>query len=109
MKYLTDDIRITGMEEVIAPEALIDELPITAAASRTTFTARKEVSFLSDDCDDVVTTLAAGMDPRSERALDFEDAAQSRRANIIEQVASGVVLCGPDWHHAKLDGCEQQR
>jgi len=44
MKYLTDDIRITGMEEVIAPEALIDELPITAAASRTTFTARKEIS-----------------------------------------------------------------
>ncbi|MDZ7668089.1 MAG: 3-deoxy-7-phosphoheptulonate synthase [Gammaproteobacteria bacterium] len=44
MKYLTDDIRITGMEEVIAPEALISELPITANASRTTFTARKEIS-----------------------------------------------------------------
>ncbi len=44
MKYLTDDVRITGMEEVIAPEALLAELPITAAASRTTFTARKEIS-----------------------------------------------------------------
>jgi len=44
MKYLTDDIRITGMEEVIAPQALISELPITANASRTTFTARKEIS-----------------------------------------------------------------
>ncbi|MAT83382.1 MAG: 3-deoxy-7-phosphoheptulonate synthase [Gammaproteobacteria bacterium] len=44
MKYLTDDVRITGMEEVIAPEALIEELPITAAASRTTFTARQAIS-----------------------------------------------------------------
>jgi 3-deoxy-7-phosphoheptulonate synthase len=44
MKYLTDDIRITGMEEVIAPEALIDEIPITDAASRTTFSCRKAIS-----------------------------------------------------------------
>ncbi|MEQ8857709.1 MAG: 3-deoxy-7-phosphoheptulonate synthase [Pseudomonadales bacterium] len=44
MKYLTDDIRITGMEEVIAPEALIGELPITPAASRTTFSARRDIS-----------------------------------------------------------------
>jgi len=44
MKYLTDDIRITGMEEVTAPEALIDEIPITDAASRTTFGCRKAIS-----------------------------------------------------------------
>ncbi|MFU8816388.1 MAG: 3-deoxy-7-phosphoheptulonate synthase [Pseudomonadales bacterium] len=44
MKYHTDDIRITGMEEVIAPEALLEELPITPAASRTVFTTRKEIS-----------------------------------------------------------------
>jgi 3-deoxy-7-phosphoheptulonate synthase len=44
MKYLTDDIRITGMQEVIAPEALIAELPVTDAASQTTFTSRQQVS-----------------------------------------------------------------
>jgi 3-deoxy-7-phosphoheptulonate synthase len=43
MRYNTDDIRITGMEEVIAPEALIEALPITAAASRTVFATRKEI------------------------------------------------------------------
>jgi 3-deoxy-7-phosphoheptulonate synthase len=43
MRYNTDDIRITGMEEVIAPEALIEELPITADASRTVFSTRKEI------------------------------------------------------------------
>ncbi len=44
MKYLTDDIRITGMEEVIPPADLIDELPITANASRTVFTTRKLIA-----------------------------------------------------------------
>jgi 3-deoxy-7-phosphoheptulonate synthase len=44
MKYLTDDVRITGMEEVIAPETLIAELPITDAASKTIFSTRKQIS-----------------------------------------------------------------
>lgn len=44
MKYLTDDIRITGMQEVIAPEALIAELPISDTASQTTFNCRQQVS-----------------------------------------------------------------
>ncbi len=43
MKYLTDDVRITGMEEVIAPEDLIAKLPITDAASELIFSNRKQV------------------------------------------------------------------
>jgi 3-deoxy-7-phosphoheptulonate synthase len=53
MKYLTDDVRITGMEEVIAPEALIDEIPLTDAASRTIFTTRK-----------LIGDILHGRDPR---------------------------------------------
>ena len=44
MKYLTDDVRITGMEEVAAPEALLDELPISAKASEFVFRLRQDVS-----------------------------------------------------------------
>ncbi len=44
MKYHTDDVRITGMQEVIAPDALLAELPINDAASQTVFTARREIS-----------------------------------------------------------------
>ena len=44
MKYLTDDIRITGMEEVAAPEDLSSELPISDHASRLIFSARKQIS-----------------------------------------------------------------
>jgi 3-deoxy-7-phosphoheptulonate synthase len=44
MKYLTDDIRITGMQEVTAPEDLIAEIPIDDAASRLVFDARHAIS-----------------------------------------------------------------
>ena len=38
MKYHTDDVRITGMEEVLPPEALLADLPISDAASQLVFT-----------------------------------------------------------------------
>ena len=44
MKYATDDIRITGMEEVLAPRSLIDEIPIDAAESEVVFSMRNQSS-----------------------------------------------------------------
>lgn len=41
--YNTDDLRICGIKEVIAPVQVHDELPINEAAATTTFTARKEI------------------------------------------------------------------
>ncbi|MCZ6710425.1 MAG: 3-deoxy-7-phosphoheptulonate synthase [Gammaproteobacteria bacterium] len=43
MKYLTDDLRITGMEEVTAPEDLSAELPISDDTSRLIFSARGQI------------------------------------------------------------------
>ena len=43
MKYLTDDTRITGMEEVIAPEDLLAEIPLSDEASQLIFSARAQV------------------------------------------------------------------
>lgn len=43
MKYLTDDIRITGMEEVIAPSELQREIPINDAISELVFTNRQTI------------------------------------------------------------------
>ena len=51
MKYQTDDIRITGMEEVIAPAALIEEMPISAAASQRIFSTRQQISEMLDGTD----------------------------------------------------------
>jgi 3-deoxy-7-phosphoheptulonate synthase len=44
MKYHTDDVRITGMEEVLPPEALLGALPISDAASQFVFNERREIS-----------------------------------------------------------------
>ena len=44
MKYHTDDVRITGMEEVLPPEALLEALPVSDAASQLVFTERHEIS-----------------------------------------------------------------
>src|SRR5262245_56328730 len=53
MKYLTDDVRITGMQEVVAPQALIDALPLDDSASEVVFTARREIA-----------AIVQGTDPR---------------------------------------------
>jgi 3-deoxy-7-phosphoheptulonate synthase len=44
MKYHTDDVRITGMEEVDAPETLLKDLPLTDAASSLVYGARREIA-----------------------------------------------------------------
>lgn len=52
MKFLTDDTRITGMEEVIAPDRLIEDLPLPDAASRLIFDARQDASAIIHGRDD---------------------------------------------------------
>ena len=42
MKLITDDLRITGMEEVMPPANLTQEFPITEAATKTVVQARQE-------------------------------------------------------------------
>ena len=44
MQYLTDDVRISGMEEAAAPERLIEEMPISRAASQLVFNLRRRLS-----------------------------------------------------------------
>lgn len=44
MQYLTDDIRITGMQEVIAPEELMAHLPISQEVSTLVFSTRQAVA-----------------------------------------------------------------
>ncbi|MDZ7824805.1 MAG: hypothetical protein U5R48_00650 [Gammaproteobacteria bacterium] len=52
MKFLTDDVRITGMEEVIAPEQLLRDLPVPDAVSRLIFDTRKEAAAILHGEDD---------------------------------------------------------
>ena len=46
MKYLTDDTRITGMEEVVAPNDLLSEIPVSDEVSELVFSNRQTISRL---------------------------------------------------------------
>jgi 3-deoxy-7-phosphoheptulonate synthase len=52
MLYNTDDLRITGMQEVLPPVQLHQELPITDNASATVFNARKQTQDIIHGRDD---------------------------------------------------------
>ena len=51
-KYNTDDLRICGIKEVIAPIQVHDELPITEVAAQTTLQARTEIHNILTGQDD---------------------------------------------------------
>ena len=50
--YKTDDLRICGIKEVIAPIQVHEELPITDTASETTAKARHEIHKILTGQDD---------------------------------------------------------
>ena len=51
-QYKTDDLRITGIKEVIAPVQALEEFPITSAAADTVLTARREIQRILSGEDD---------------------------------------------------------
>ena len=58
MQYLTDDVRISGMEEAAAPEYLIEELPISQRASQLVFNLRRRLSDIIAGQDDRLAVVA---------------------------------------------------
>lgn len=51
-RYQTDDLRITAMKEVIAPETLLNDFPITDTASETVALMRKAIHNILNGTDD---------------------------------------------------------
>lgn len=52
IKYETDDVRIVGMHELITPNNLFKELPLTSHASEVVYQARQEASAIIHGRDD---------------------------------------------------------
>lgn len=52
MTYQTDNLRITGIQEVASPESLQKELPLSDAAAKTTFEARQQIQDIMHGRDD---------------------------------------------------------
>ena len=74
MKYTTDDVRITGMQEVAAPDDLLSAVSIDDDASQLVFRTRNEISDLVHGRDDrllVVVGPCSIHDPKA--ALEYAD------------------------------------
>jgi 3-deoxy-7-phosphoheptulonate synthase len=70
MLYSTDDLRITGIQEVISPSELHQELPITSHASETVFKARNATHDILHGNDDrliVIVGPCSIHDPKAAR------------------------------------------
>ena len=60
MRYQTDDLKITGLKEVIAPQELMEKLPISDAASSTVHQSRKMVTNILHRRDDQRLIVVVG-------------------------------------------------
>jgi 3-deoxy-7-phosphoheptulonate synthase len=70
MTYQTDDLRIKAIKELIAPEQLIDDLPITEQAATTVYRTRQSIHQILRDQDDrllVVIGPCSVHDPEAAR------------------------------------------
>ena len=88
MQYLTDDVRITGMQEVIAPESLMQQLPISAEASSLVFTTRQQIADIIHKKDDRLLAIIGPCsihDPTAalEYAGKLADLARKYRDNLL--------------------------
>ena len=85
----TDDLRISAMKELLSPEQLIGEFPLTENASETVFNARKGIQDILRDDDDRLVVIAGPCsihDPESARAYG------ARVAELAEKVRDQLVL-----------------
>ena len=89
MKYVTDDLRITGMAEVIAPADLINETPLSEQGSRHIFNARAAVADTVHGRDPRLTVIVGPCsihDP--DAALDYA----TRLASLTHEVDDALLI-----------------
>lgn len=75
--YETDDLRIIGVHEVVAPEQLHREHPITERASKTTFEARQAIHAILQGEDDRLLVVVGPC------SIHNPDAAREYARNLI--------------------------
>ena len=87
MQYLTDDVRISGMEEAAAPEYLIEELPISQRASQLVFSLRRRLSDIIAGRDHRLAVVAGPCsihDPKA--AMEYAERLVEQAANFAEDL-----------------------
>lgn len=83
MKYITDDLRISGMSEIASPKQVHDEYPITETAARTTHDTRLAIADILRGEDDrllVVIGPCSIHDPKV--ALEYANKIKEMRGKL---------------------------
>lgn len=57
MNYPTDDLRITGIQELVSPDQLMEQLPITETGAKTVFQTREQIHQILSGEDDRLMVL----------------------------------------------------
>ena len=89
MRYLTDDLRILSIQEVIPPEQLHTEYPISERASQTVYETRQAIQAILAGRDDrliVVTGPCSIHDPRAAREY------ANRLVGYVEKLRSDLLI-----------------
>ena len=89
MQYNTDDVRITGMEEVLAPDEVIEELPITPEVSAQVFNSRQKASDIINGRDDRVLAIVG---PCSIHDPDAAREYAGKLAELATQLADNLCI-----------------
>ena len=87
MKFNTDDLRITGMAEVLPPEDLLQEVPLSDEASTLVFNVRNQVSDIVAGRDKRLLVIAGPCsihDPAA--ALEYAARLQAQAAQYSDQL-----------------------
>jgi len=87
MKYITDDIRISGMSEIAAPEQVHDEYPMSEVAARTTHDTRIAIHDILQGEDDRVLAIVGPCSIHNpDAALEYAQHIKRMREELGEEL-----------------------
>ncbi|MEQ1635690.1 MAG: 3-deoxy-7-phosphoheptulonate synthase AroG [Methylococcales bacterium] len=86
--YNTDDLRIIGMQEVVAPDQCHEEMPITGSAAQTTFDTRKDIHNILNKTDDRLLVIVGPCSIHdTHAATDY-----AKKLKVIKDALKGDLL-----------------
>ena len=87
MAYTTDDLRISGMKEVVAPEVLLGEQPVTDKGSETVVDARDAIhKVLHDEDDRLVVIVGPCSIHDTKAALEYAALLEKKRQELGDRL-----------------------
>ena len=89
MIYKTDDVRISGIQEVLPPEILHNEIPMSETASETVYRARDAIQKILRDEDDRLVVIVG---PCSVHDPDAAREYASRLRPLIESLSNELCI-----------------